>query len=455
MEYSIKNSDSICPKCNYTCNLPSQLKKHFKNNSKCKMTNEEINKYFNDINKEKNCNESNILTCMNCWKVFSRKDALLRHTTKSKCSKTHYIQTLENTGNENQLNQQFINGSNISVINNNNSNNVINNYITNNFIVPTGFEMIPKHLLTEDIKNYLLLGKSGVDKIFKLTFEENSNNNFFFRNSNKNNVSYLTDNYTLEICQTNEIIKILQDKYIQLIYSMYAECANMLQIQEKVKIFDLIQDIEKIKPTDINLDNLIRNLFSKSSNKNGQEIAKRIQTHITTLNTNANYKTIALEYCNKYLDYIKFIDNIRDIECKTKISLRFINSKLGNPLDDINLRNNTIYNYFLLNYFENTYYFKFWKTRIQKETELILHMDNTTVQDIRELNARINSINQAIKLTQHKYNIIYKTVKEEDDIDEYTFFAIIPDIYAEYSYDSDISNISNINVFDFNQLKHS
>jgi hypothetical protein len=249
------------------------------------MTNEDIDKYFNDILKAKNT-EDDTLACIHCSKVFSRKDALIRHNTKSKCGLTHTIISQDHTGDnaitgsENIIIQQPINGSNISVINNNNSNNVINNYITNNLIVPSGFEMLLKTIPVEDIKQYLLLGKDGIDAVFKMTFENNANNNFFFRNSNKKNISYLSQNYTLEICQINEMVKKLQDKYIQLIYGMYAECANMLQIQEKVQIFELIQEMDKIKPTDINIDNQIRNLFTKSSHTNGQDIAARIQSQI-------------------------------------------------------------------------------------------------------------------------------------------------------------------------------
>jgi len=386
MSFTSKNNDTSCPTCEYTCKLPHQLKKHFIRNSHCKMTNENITKYFIDINKNKHNtdNDSNCNTCLHCWKIFSSKSSLIKHTKTSQCGKAHTTIIQEHngnnaiTGNDNIL--QNINGSNISVNNtsnsNNNSNNVINNYIDNRLIVPSGYEILPKNIPPEDIKKYLLLGKDGVDKVFKMTFENNANANFFFRNSNKKNISYLSQNYTVEICQNNEMIRKLQDKYIQLIYGMYAECVNMLQIQEKVQIFELIQEIHKIKPTDINIDNQIRNLFTKSSNKNGQDIAMRIHTQITMLNTNADYKTAALEYCTKYLDYVKYIENIHDLECKSKISLRFIISKLGNPLENTNLVDDVVYNDFLLNYYENTFYYKYWNNRIQKEKELIFNMPN-------------------------------------------------------------------------------
>lgn len=442
---STTNNDTTCPTCNYKCALPSQLKKHFTRNSHCKMSNEDITKYFNDIHKNKYDDTS--LACLHCYKVFASKSALVKHTKTSKCGKTHTTIIQDNngnnaiTGNENQINQQNINGSNISVINNNNCNNVINNYISNCLIVPSGFEMILKSIPPEDIKKYLLLGKDGIDKVFKMTFDNNANNNFFFRNSNKKNISYLSQDYTLEICQINEMVRKLQDKYIQIIYCMYAECANMLQMQEKLQIFELIQEMDKIKPTDINIDNQIRNLFTKTSHKNGQEIAKRIQSQITMLNTNADYKTAALDYCNKYLDYVKYIENIYNLECKSKISLRFIISKLGNPLENNNLLDKAIYNDFLLNYYENTFYYKYWNNRIKTEKDFILNTPNITVQDVRDLDIRTTSIQHALTVMSQLYTKIYD--KDNTTITEDTFVAIMPSVYENYTTNDDIANLDD------------
>jgi hypothetical protein len=386
------------------------------------------------------------VTCLHCWKTFTRKDALLRHAKTSQCGKAHTTIIQEHTGNNsitgNDNILQHINGSNISVNNTSNSNNVINNYnIENNLIVPSGYEMLLKNIPVEDIKKYLLSGKDGVDKVFTMTFENYSNANFFFRNSNKKNISYLSQNYTLNTCQEWEMVCKLQDKYIQLIYGMYAECANMLQIQEKVQIFELIQEMDKIKPTDINIDTQIRNLFNNSSNKNGQDIAKRIHTQITMLNTNADYKHAALEYCNKYLDYVKYIENIHKLECKSKISLRFIISKLGNPLENTNLVDDVVYNDFLLNYYENTFYYKYWTNRIQKEKELIFNMPNITVQDIRELDIRTNSIKHALTLMETTYTQIHDT--DNTSINEDTFVAIMPSVYSNYVHNDDVANLND------------
>ena len=91
------NSATVCSKCKYTCELPSQLKKHFKNNSHCKMTNEDINEYFINIYKHKYKIEDNIIACSHCCKVFTRKDALVRHNKISKCGKANATTIKEDT----------------------------------------------------------------------------------------------------------------------------------------------------------------------------------------------------------------------------------------------------------------------------------------------------------------------------------------------------------------------
>ena len=102
------NSDTKCPICAYTCNLPSELKKHFKRNSQCKLSNEDINKYFNDVNKEKYKNEDPALGCPHCFKAFSRKDAFIRHIKTSTCGITH-LNINNNNNNTTDTNQQINN----------------------------------------------------------------------------------------------------------------------------------------------------------------------------------------------------------------------------------------------------------------------------------------------------------------------------------------------------------
>lgn len=223
---------------------------------------------------------------------------------------------------------------NTSVNKINTDNNVINNYnIPTNLIVPSGFEMLLNTIPPEDIKNYLLLGKDGIDKVFAMTFENNANINFFFPNSNKKNISYLSQNYTLDTCQENQMKSKLQDKYIQLIYGMYAKCANILQNQDKTQLFELIHEMNQTKTTSKKINTQILNLFDKLTRQNAKEIAKRIQSQIIMFNTNTEYKTAVIEYCTKYFDYVQYIENIYELDCKPKIPYYAFTSELDNSLD--------------------------------------------------------------------------------------------------------------------------
>jgi hypothetical protein len=74
-----KKYNTTCPKCKYTFEYPSRLKRHFALSSRCSISNEEIELFFNP--------RVNSIKCDICNKDFSRKDSLNRHIKNSKCDK--------------------------------------------------------------------------------------------------------------------------------------------------------------------------------------------------------------------------------------------------------------------------------------------------------------------------------------------------------------------------------
>ena len=70
-------SDRICKKCNTCFSYPSLLKRHFKLSSRCSISDEEIEEFFNPKLKT--------ISCSKCNKLFSRKCSLVRHENTVKC----------------------------------------------------------------------------------------------------------------------------------------------------------------------------------------------------------------------------------------------------------------------------------------------------------------------------------------------------------------------------------
>ena len=75
-----KVCNRTCPKCKKQFEYPSLLKRHFKISSRCSLSIEDIELFFNPIN--------NSIICNNCNNIYSRKDSLKRHLHSSKCSKS-------------------------------------------------------------------------------------------------------------------------------------------------------------------------------------------------------------------------------------------------------------------------------------------------------------------------------------------------------------------------------
>jgi hypothetical protein len=77
---NVKNvKDRTCPKCETKFEYPSLLKRHFTISSRCTISNEEIELFFNPI--------INSISCNTCNKTFTRKCSLQRHLSNSKCKR--------------------------------------------------------------------------------------------------------------------------------------------------------------------------------------------------------------------------------------------------------------------------------------------------------------------------------------------------------------------------------
>ena len=76
----VKEKVNSCKKCNKIFQYPSLLKRHFKLSSRCSITDDEINLFFNPKVVSIKCNK--------CDKDFTRKTSLLRHQSNIKCNKS-------------------------------------------------------------------------------------------------------------------------------------------------------------------------------------------------------------------------------------------------------------------------------------------------------------------------------------------------------------------------------
>ena len=229
--------DKSCPTCNKVFNYSSRLRAHMEITIHCKKTFEEIESFFLQFKKQAN------FKCNICSKEFTKNHNLKRHINNSNC-KIEYnniekererekqiailqkqidnlkkpIQNIHQTITQpiTQTTTQPITQTTITqpiqIINNNHNEKIINNnnLTINNTIVqhiyPLGYEKLP-NISQDKMLKLLELGDEGVIEIVKLVCEQDENKNFYKINMNKNNISFLSNQYKIDVCQETELKK--------------------------------------------------------------------------------------------------------------------------------------------------------------------------------------------------------------------------------------------------------
>ena len=335
-----------------------------------------------------------------------------------------------------------INNTQININNNVNNTNVTinNNLIINNIqhIYPFGFEKLP-NISKEQMKKLLLSGEKGVIEIIKLVYEQDENKNFYKINMNNNNISYLNDKYKLDICQENEMKDTLYKNCISLPNEMLVICKDILSTQEILFINYNNRNItDKIKEEIY--DNGLKNIINTQLIYNSKTTKQNIDKYLTILNNNPNIKEEAINNLNT----IKSISQNTYNEFIPSLSLTKINEKLGNPINEPDLSNQTTHNDFCMKKFEDTKYKKYWDKRKIDENKLVMSLQKKKLGDIVELDNRINKINK--KLSKMEY--IHRDITFDKNLDK---VEIASDYFLNNRIDNinhDIANMSDLQVFE-------
>jgi len=419
--------NKTCPTCKSIFKYPSRLKIHLQNTIHCKKTKAEIDTYFSNIKNQSsiislsynllennsleanNDNNNNIENnkCSKCNTYFKYMQNLHRHLKVSKCSRqketeerNKQIEILQTQIIE-LKNQQTIKpnktkqkNQQIQIINNNHNERIINNNLiinNNNTIIqhiyPLGYEKIPNISQTEMIR-LLELGDKGVIEIVKLVCEQDENKNFYKINLNKNNISYLSNQYKIDICQEAELKKTLLKHCVILTYQMLIVCSPLLSSEKIYEINSNLQNMSDKMKEEI-YENGLKNIIEYELRKNNKINKDKITKYTKEINNNNNIKEEALEHYNKIL---QLKDNTNK-SLSTGISLFEINKKFGDPLKKPEMEFEYTYNDFNTKRFEYTTYLKYWNKRINDEEDYINTHPNKSLCDFVKLELRKKDIN--------------------------------------------------------------
>ena len=312
--------DKSCPTCKKYFTYASRLKTHLETTIHCKKTPEEIESFFLQFKKQAD------FKCDICNRDFTKKQNLQRHINNSNC-KIEYekkerekqiailqkqidelkkpIQNIQQPTSQSISTQQINSHSTstqpipiptqpistqpinlnststqsiptstqtqIQIINNHNERIINNNLTINNTIVqhiyPLGYEKLP-NISQDEMMRLLELGNEGVIEIVKLVCEQDENKNFYKLNMNKKNISFLSNQYKIDICQETELKKTLLKQCIILTYQMLIACSPLLSSEKMCTINTNLQNMSdkmKMEIYDNGLKNIIEYIFSEDN----------------------------------------------------------------------------------------------------------------------------------------------------------------------------------------------
>ena len=419
-------TDRTCPnlKCCEVFKYPSGLKRHFETSYHCKKEQNDIDLYFSNIKqKKKDTNKCNI-----CNIEFKKHFLLLRHLGYNKCSsntntttsvknnKSQQIQELREQIQElrEQIQSTHIkkpktnkkiqivnitnnNNNNLTVNSSNNSNNnTLNANSSINHIYPLGFEKLPL-ISQEEMLRLLELGDKGVVEIVKLVCDQDENKNFYKINMNKSNISYLSNQYKIDVCQEAELKQTLLKQCVILTYQMLIICSPLLSSDKIFFINSNLQNISTKMKEEI-YEHGLKNIIEYELRNNSKNTKDKIKKYTKEINDNVDIKEQALL---KYNTILQIKENTNK-SLSPEITLYEINHKLGNPLKLKEMSFEFTYNDFNTKRFEETTYLKYWTKRISDEDAYIKDHELASIGDIANLENRKNDILNKIEFMKEQ-----------------------------------------------------
>jgi len=414
-------TDRTCIKCNTEFKYPSLLKRHFLISSRCSISIEEINLFFNPI--------SNDIVCKNCNKTFSRKYSLLRHQQESKCLK-HNITTTNltltttpnptpnSTSTTIPISNQSVQINSNNTTNNSNTviiNNTINNTINIQHINPFGYEDV-RVIPIEEMKKILNTGYNSGFQIIKAIYSKIENKNFYKPNMSKSDIAFLTTEFNLSIKKSKEFCDALFDRCIVLLHHMLYLCKNEFSKTTIKNIYDNIEHIENTMRTEI-YDKKLQNIIESEFRNNNIDNKDRIKKFIKDTKDNNSVKDSANIIVNNSI----LLSNDSDKEYKLSITDKELNDALGDPKVLIGLSKKQLAEDFIFHRYENTRFYKFWKDRMENERLYIKRCKTATIGDMKNLKNRSQAIELMLNVIKTRAESLIPGTLIDLDVEGFTF----------------------------------
>ena len=239
---------------------------------------------------------------------------------------------------------------------------------------------------------------------------------------NQKNISYLSEEYKLGICQENKFIDKTVKQCIGIGKHYLTSLKNNLSVEEIVAINNNIKNI----PEDIMKDEYqgeLKSILYLNMKYKSKKTKENITKFIKDVKENPEVEKVIKD---KKIEYSKTQEKTNK-ELKPILTLGFVNKYLGDPYETKNIMNVEYnYNQFTKTPFETTTYYDFWMNRAKDEEEFLYDNPKHTIADVVNFNDRKEKIMECIEKMREQHNKLRKNKHGEYELSFEEFNLEIP-----------------------------
>ena len=300
---------------------------------------------------------------------------------------------------------------------------ITNNTINNNTIIqhinPFGFEDI-RTIPIDEMKKILNSGEEAGIQIIKAIYNKLENKNFYKPNISRSEVACLNDNFNLTIYKSREFCDALFDRCISLLHHMLYLCKDEFSKNNIKCIYSNIEYIETTMRIEI-YEKKLQNIVETEFRNNNIDTKDRIKNFIKKLKEESDVKDNLLLMIKNSID----LKDEKNEEYKTSIKNEELNKLFGDPKVILGLKKKEIILNLRISRFEESYFYNYWKDRLQNIKDYIMNHKDSTIGDVINISKEENKINAMLEIirlrSEHArgQDYIDLNVNDEFKIDEF------------------------------------